>query len=740
MARTLGLVLLVVASASMPSIAQQKPLTIHGRVFAADNRQPLRHAHVALVVDGEPGPTIYTDDRGEFSIAAPPAARFTLSVVKATFALMQMPLQRATLVATTAREISIALNRAAAINGRVVDTSGEGVVGLRVYADRLDPDADTPPGLLKFATTTDDRGEYRLGALPPGRYAVTATNALDPGSVATLVLRPGDDLSEVDFRAQPPPNTALTPSPQPPETRQLATIRGRVLSSASRPIRQAVVNLSGPIPPRYALTDAQGRFMFPGLIPGDYEVSASRGDFLPGMLDQQTSFESSSRIAVSRAARVDGVTLVLSRGLAVTGIIVDRTGEPLQGVPVVALQLNTSGDERQATLAGAVQGGARQTDDRGRYRVLGLQPGKYIVAALADAATLGGGTSRSQPVPIYYPGSSSTAYAVSVTVATKDVEGIDFALGDVPTARVTGMAFDSSGAPLPGTITLTVSQRSGSIVPTPRTTQPNADGAFTFVNVAPGDYVLQATRLGRPQRLGDLSNPLEPVEFAAQFVSVGDEDAEPVRLRTARGTVMEGRVVIDSTPQRDPYERMQIEGRSVDPDFSPMRTSDVARSRVDRGRFRITGLFGVRRFVLSGMPAGWYLKTLTINGNDATDQAIDFGVGAASTVVAEVVISARGGTIAGRVTGRTNAVAASSVVVFPQNRENWVEGSRFIKLVRTSRDGSFRAMSLPPGNYYVAATNPDASTSRDALARILPRAAKVTLNDGTERIVEIPLP
>jgi len=736
------LVLLGVAFACVPAIAQQAPLTIHGRVFAADNRQPLRHARVALVVDREPGSAIYTDDRGEFSIAAPSAARFTLSVVKATFAVRQMPLERAALAATREREISIALARAAAVNGRVVDPSGEAIVGLRVYADRLDRDADTPPGVLKFMATTDDRGEYRLGALPPGRYAVTATNALDPGSVATLVLRPGDDLSEVDFRAQPPPNSALTPSPQPPETRQLATIRGRVLSSAARPIRQAVVNLTGPIVPRYVMTDSQGRFMFPGLIPGDYEVSASRGDFLPGTLDQQTSFESTSRIAVSKAARVDDVTLVLSRGLAVTGIIVDRTGEPLQGVPVVALRLNTSGDERQATLAGAVQGGARQTDDRGRYRVLGLQPGKYIVAALADAAALDVGTSTpQQPVPIYYPGSSSTAYAVSVTVATKDVEGVDFALGDVPSARVTGVAFDSDGAPLVGTITLTVSHRSGNIVPTPRTTQPNADGAFTFVNVAPGDYVLQATRLGRPQRPGDTSNPLEPVEFAAQFVSVGDEDAEPVRLRTARGTVMEGRVVIDSSQQRDPYERMEIEGRSVDPDFSPMRTNDTAKSRVDRGRFRIQGLFGVRRFVLSGMPAGWYLKSLTINGADATDQGIDFGVGAASTVVAEVVISARGGTVAGRVTARTKDLPASSVVVFPQNRENWVEGSRFIKVVHASRDGSFRAASLPPGNYFVAtASNADASTSPAALARILPRAAKVTLNEGAERIVEIPLP
>src|SRR5215470_6818449 len=124
---TLGLVLAV---AAVSTIAQQAPLTIHGRVFAADNREALRHARVVIVVDREAGPPTYTDDRGEFSLEVPSAANFTLSVVKATFAMMEMPLERAALSATTQRDVSIALNRAAGINGRVVDPSDEAVVGL----------------------------------------------------------------------------------------------------------------------------------------------------------------------------------------------------------------------------------------------------------------------------------------------------------------------------------------------------------------------------------------------------------------------------------------------------------------------------------------------------------------------------------------------------------------------------------------------------------------------------------
>jgi protocatechuate 3,4-dioxygenase beta subunit len=520
------IVLVVAAVACAPALAQQQaPLTIRGRVFAAENREALPRARITIAVDRDTTAPVYTDDHGEFSIALPSAASFTLSVVKAKFAVMQMPLKRAALAATKS-DIAIALTRSAAVNGRIVDRTGETVVGLRVYADRLDKDADTPSGLLKFATTTDDRGEYRLGGLPPGRYAVTATNALDPGGVATLVLRPGDSLSGIDFTAQPPPESALTPSPQLPETRQRGTIRGRVISTGGRPLAQAVVSINGPMPPRYFLTDAQGRFTFAGLIAGEYEVGASRGDFLPGTLGQQTAFESTSRVAVASGARVNDVTLVLTRGFAVSGTIVDRSGEPLQGVSMVALQLSANGNQRVATMAGAMRGGSHQTDDRGQYRVFGLERGTYVVAALADTASLGDAANVSQPVPFYYPGSAAISYAVPVTVAKTDVGGIDFTLGEMPSARVTGVALDSSGAPLKGTVTLAVSQRSGSVVPEPRTTQTEADGAFTFVNVAPGDYVVQALMTSAFVRSGPLEpgrSPLEGLEFAAQYVSVGAE-------------------------------------------------------------------------------------------------------------------------------------------------------------------------------------------------------------------------
>ena len=185
----------------------------------------------------------------------------------------------------------------------------------------------------------------------------------------------------------------------------------------------------------------------------------------------------------------------------------------------------------------------------------------------------------------------------------------------------------------------------------------------------------------------------ESVEFAAQYVTVGSQDADPVTLRTARGSVMEAAIIVDSAGPSESLDRIQVDTHPIGFDLTSaaasMRASGVPFGGGNR-RFRLTSLIGPWRFVVSGMPDGWYLKSLTINGSEMTDQVIDLGVG--SVVSGEVVVSPKGGTIAGRISGeRPAARASSAVIVFPQDREKWFERSRFIKVVRASQDGSFRA-------------------------------------------------
>ena len=84
------------------------------------------------------------------------------------------------------------------------------------------------------------------------------------------------------------------------------------------------------------------------------------------------------------------VEVVLAPGGAVTGTIVDSAGEPFQGVLVQALRVREDNGRMVASLASV----PRLTDNRGRYRLFGLPPGAYLIAASLDATELASGGAR----------------------------------------------------------------------------------------------------------------------------------------------------------------------------------------------------------------------------------------------------------------------------------------------------------------------------------------------------------
>jgi hypothetical protein len=93
--------------------------------------------------------------------------------------------------------------------------------------------------------------------------------------------------------------------------------------------------------------------------------------------------------------------------------------------------------------------------------------------------------------------------------------------------------------------------------------------------------------------------------------------------------------------------------------------------------------------------------------------------------------------ISGHVTDATSApVSNYTVVVFPTDRTKWSVTPRLLRLARPAEDGSFEVSSLPPGEYWVAATDPadGADVSGDwlkieTLDRLSFRATRVTLTE-----------
>ena len=72
----------------------------------------------------------------------------------------------------------------------------------------------------------------------------------------------------------------------------------------------------------------------------------------------------------------------LHRGAAITGVITDEAGDPLEGAYVVVMREQFGPNGRYFNPAGLAPMPI-QTDDEGRYRVYGLRPGTYMVMATA---------------------------------------------------------------------------------------------------------------------------------------------------------------------------------------------------------------------------------------------------------------------------------------------------------------------------------------------------------------------
>jgi len=110
---------------------------------------------------------------------------------------------------------------------------------------------------------------------------------------------------------------------------------------------------------------------------------------------------------------------------------------------------------------------------------------------------------------------------------------------------------------------------------------------------------------------------------------------------------------------------------------------------------------------------------------------------AIATPFAQGVPSNASAAISGHVTDAASSpVSNYSVVVFSTDRSTWVHTSGLLKLARPTQDGSFEVTGLPPGDYFVAATDPvegnDVSgdwLKSETLEQLSFRATRVTLTE-----------
>ena len=157
-------------------------------------------------------------------------------------------------------------------------------------------------------------------------------------------------------------------------------ISGVVTSEGSgSPIRRARVTLSAPEVRggRTTITNDQGQFSFTALPAGRFTMIASKPGYVDIPYGAKRAGRPGTAIQLAAGGKMERANISLPKGAVITGIVVDDTGEPAPGTQVRVMRYVMRTGER--TLE---QAGQAQTDDRGLYRVYGLQPGNYLVSAV----------------------------------------------------------------------------------------------------------------------------------------------------------------------------------------------------------------------------------------------------------------------------------------------------------------------------------------------------------------------
>jgi Carboxypeptidase regulatory-like domain len=439
----------------------QAPPTVSGRVVSAIDGSPLPGALV-LVRTTSIAKT-WTGPDGRFRLAGVPTGTYGLLATKAGFHSDQ---RRQQVAAGDAEEIVIRLTPESLIAGTAVGPDGAPLEGAAIalweQPDRL---GNVPTLVERQNVTVDDLGRFRLHGLRAGNYLLelyptaapapdgvkrlTAAPLLYPepsvlGALATLRLRPGEHVENLDLRASEPGQTALAG-------------QFSVCGACTVGVYRRAGEFFAPV---YAMGAAgDGSFFLEGLAPGAY-VIATRGR------------ESNAGLAeVSLAAgQTTRTTVYLSEG-AQMRITKKHLNPPEQeqdtqqrGAGPPAVMFEYLGPES----AGGTQRGngfARGQGDASEYqvglapgpyalRVRGIPRGGYLASVLVDGSPplngrilLGdGGTHETEVVVAYDSGTVEGVVTASDDLPLKDAQIYLLPQNPVLPNEVSEASADETGA------------------------------------------------------------------------------------------------------------------------------------------------------------------------------------------------------------------------------------------------------------------------------------------------------
>ena len=331
-----------------------------GRVVDAETGDPIPRALLQVLTKAGERPTeLEANDRGEFRLEGLAAGDYTVVASPPELRASHLPqvfggditslMTRGsrptiTLQPREVREdLVIRLPRALALDGIVLDDSGQALAGLRVSVELVEG--------LPFGgsgqQTTDDRGRFRLFGLSPGVYRICAVPPGDfqmgqPSSGDVVQRRyvktcypsapagGGERVTAARDRAAPMLTIVMQRSSG-------VTVSGRATSESGDTNVSVSISSATPMDSTSVGVEMQpgGRFIARGVTPGRYNISATAGSRPTGPYSSENTER--GRVTVDVAdADVAGIEITTTKGATLLGRIVPA--EPLPSRTTLRVQ------------------------------------------------------------------------------------------------------------------------------------------------------------------------------------------------------------------------------------------------------------------------------------------------------------------------------------------------------------------------------------------------------------------
>jgi hypothetical protein len=597
-----------------------------------------------------------------------------------------------------------------------------------------------------------------------------------------------------------------------------------------------VNGLPAPTGTTRVLTDPQGRFVLRAIPAGQVTVTATKPGYVAGAYGKRSPSGTAQVIELAEGESRGDVTISLWKFGVVGGRITDESGEPIPGLQVRVLrraivagkwQLIQSGnqpstddrgiyrvdslvpgqyvvgvvstsaampvelyDAYMQSIASGAPDFTRTIDPAASMSSsAGLRIGDQVLPAGASALGIGTAQSPSMRLDdqtrrllvyptVFYPSVPTVTQADIVTVgAGTEQSSIDFQLRPSPTVTVSGLVIGPDG-PSPNTALQllpsgveTLQREYGFEA---ATTISDRKGAFTFVGVVPGQYVIRVIRTPqRPQttfsgvttvvQIGSstISSstssgpqtqppiPNDPTLWGALSVSAGQTDLTGLSVVLRAGARIGGHVEFSGSAAKPaPAALAQI---TLTVDASDGRTAGansvsgiISRLQVDSQGQLHSYQFPAGKYLIRASAAapGWTFAGAFLNGTDVSASPFELGASDVENLVVRYTDHPAdlSGTVRddGRLVGR-----GSTVLLFPADSRGWtdygVTARRFRSTV-ASTSGAYRFSGIADGEYLIAAVGGDVPADwqeAEFLKKLAPLASRVIIAEGDKKVQDL---